>query len=183
MKSTGIDRRRLIAGLVALSGGTLLPSSLRVLDGALAAAPGNGDGVLTASQMAVVEIMADIIIPETDTPGAAMAGVPEFINHALAAVLTTEESKVLLGGLDAFMAKHPNFSKLGSTTRTALVEGLDQAMWDKSVFRGFYRPMKELVIIGYYTSEIGASQELAYDPVPGGYHEIKLTPGSRSWST
>ncbi|MGI9181194.1 MAG: gluconate 2-dehydrogenase subunit 3 family protein [Longimicrobiaceae bacterium] len=33
----------------------------------------------------------------------------------------------------------------------------------------FFRTMKELTIVGYYTSEVGATQELRHEPTPGRY--------------
>ena len=33
--------------------------------------------------------------------------------------------------------------------------------------RVFFRTLKELVLVGYYTSQIGATQELHWNPVPG----------------
>ena len=42
--------------------------------------------------------------------------------------------------------------------------------------------MKSAIIAGYYTSQIGASQELVYEPVPGSDANIELTPDYRSRS-
>jgi hypothetical protein len=35
--------------------------------------------------------------------------------------------------------------------------------------RAFFAALKELVVVGYYTSEPGATRELRYEPVPGTY--------------
>lgn len=44
----------------------------------------------------------------------------------------------------------------------------------------FFRTMKELTLLGYYTSQAGATRELRYDPVPGRYDGcVQLGPGSR----
>jgi hypothetical protein len=46
-----------------------------------------------------------------------------------------------------------------------------------------FRLMKELTLLGYFTSEPGATQALRYLPVPGGYKgSVKLGPGERSWA-
>ena len=44
-----------------------------------------------------------------------------------------------------------------------------------------YKKLKELIVIGYYTSEIGGTQELKYDPVPGPYKEMKLNEVGGVW--
>ena len=44
--------------------------------------------------------------------------------------------------------------------------------------------LKGLILIGYYTSEIGASQELRYILVPGHFDpDVPLEPGDRAWSS
>ena len=47
----------------------------------------------------------------------------------------------------------------------------------------FYSTFKGLVLTGYYTSKIGASEELAYDPIPGQYHEIPFSDIGRRWAS
>jgi hypothetical protein len=48
----------------------------------------------------------------------------------------------------------------------------------------FVKTLKELVVLGYATSKIGATQALAYDHVPGRYRGcVPLTAGQRTWAT
>jgi hypothetical protein len=35
--------------------------------------------------------------------------------------------------------------------------------------RRFFTALKELVLVGYYTSQVGATQELHWNPVPGSF--------------
>lgn len=183
MKSPIIDRRRLILGLVALSGGSLSPATVKILDNALSAEETAPAHILTAAQHHAVSIISEIIIPETDTPGANAAGVPDFVDHALGAWLTRAEAAAIIDGLSSLMLDHTEFTNTDAAAQTAIVEKLDQDLSNDTLYGGFYRPLKEIILIGYYTSEIGASEELAYDPVPGGYYEIKLNPEDKSWST
>lgn len=47
----------------------------------------------------------------------------------------------------------------------------------------FFKLMKELTLLGYFTSEQGATKALAYDPVPGKYVGcIKMEPGQKTWA-
>ena len=41
--------------------------------------------------------------------------------------------------------------------------------------------LKEAVVFGYYTSQIGASQELGYSPVPGPYREVPFSDVGKVW--
>lgn len=48
----------------------------------------------------------------------------------------------------------------------------------------FFRIMKELTLLGYFSSEIGATQALAYDPVPGKYDGCTtMKEGQKAWAT
>ncbi len=48
----------------------------------------------------------------------------------------------------------------------------------------FFRLMKELTMLGYFTSEIGATQALRYIAVPGSFDGCKpLEPGEKAWAT
>lgn len=45
----------------------------------------------------------------------------------------------------------------------------------------FFRKMKELAVVGYYTSEVGQTQELRINPMKP-YRDIPYTPGTPSWA-
>ena len=49
--------------------------------------------------------------------------------------------------------------------------------------RHYFRMMKELALLGYFTSEIGATQALRYTETPGRYDPcVPYTPGEKSWA-
>ena len=48
----------------------------------------------------------------------------------------------------------------------------------------YFRMMKELTLLGYFTSEIGATQALRYVAVPGKYEGcVPYKKGDRAWAT
>ncbi len=48
----------------------------------------------------------------------------------------------------------------------------------------FVRILKDLTLVGFFTSRIGATQTLAYEAVPGGYRGcLELRPGQKAWAT
>lgn len=47
----------------------------------------------------------------------------------------------------------------------------------------FFKLMKELTLLGYFTSEVGAKQALVHVDVPGKYVGcVKMTPGQKAWA-
>ena len=47
----------------------------------------------------------------------------------------------------------------------------------------FFRLMKELTLLGYFTSEIGCTQAMRYEETPGRFEPcVPYTPGETSWA-
>jgi hypothetical protein len=47
----------------------------------------------------------------------------------------------------------------------------------------FFKLMKELTLLGYFTSEVGCKEALAFVEVPGKYEGcVKMTPGQKAWA-
>ena len=70
--------------------------------------------------------------------------------------------------------------------RHALVAPLDAASYqpDTGPRGSFVRILKDLTLVGFFTSRIGATQSLAYEAVPGGYRGcLELRPGQKAWAT
>jgi hypothetical protein len=62
----------------------------------------------------------------------------------------------------------------------------DQATFLKSfavIHREFFKTLKHLTVLGYFNSEIGATQALAYLPVPGRFDgSAPFEPGQKAWA-
>ncbi len=70
----------------------------------------------------------------------------------------------------------------------ALLDDVDRRAFSQSAasdaMLGQWRTLKALLLIGYYTSEVGASQELRYDLVPARFDpDVPLQPRDRAWSS
>ena len=132
----------------------------------------NGKAVLVAE-------LADIIITKTDTPGAKDVGVPGFIDKILKDCYKEEDQKSFLDGLkefdeNAIKAFGDKFVDGDASERLKYVqqvhdEAVQAAKSDPSKPRPFILKMKELTMLGYFTSEAGATQVLQYQAVPGAY--------------
>ena len=168
-----IDRREALRRAALLLGGALsAPAIAGVLAGCQARAAREGEWtprVLTPEQAELVAAIAEHIIPETDTPGARAVGVHRFIDAMLAESFSADERRRFLGGLRDVRAP----------VRRAQLEELDRA----AVPGSFFHTMKDLTLLGYYTSEIGATRELRHEPVPGRFDGcVPLADIGRTWA-
>ena len=157
------------------------------------AQPGAGYALRTldAHQNATVVAMIDLTIPATDTPGAKAARVNEFIDLILTEWATEEERKHFLDGL-ADIDKQSNnlfgknFVEASSAQREAQLRSIDDVEManhqekakhgntvpetDAQMKGRFWIVFKNITLHGYYTSEIGFTQELKLQVIPGAQH-------------
>lgn len=145
--------------------------------------------LLNADQLALVRELGEIIIPTTDTPGAIAAGVHDFINHFSVYCANTAEQQALLSGLkrideSAQTRFSSSFLTASKTQQIELLTKMEQAADGfTAADRQFFKQLKALVTFGYYTSEIGATQELAYLAIPGGYKgNFKFKDVGKAWA-
>ena len=179
-----LNRRETFAGF-ALSLGFI---SSGIAGQAWAAAPPLGwtPAALTPEQARALDVVAELIVPATDTPGARAAGVPQFIDRAVGNWCSAAQAKLLRSGLDqldvdARAAHGAAFADLTAAQQTALLTRYD-APGDPQ--RPFFGLVKELTTIGYFTSKPGATVALRYDPVPGDYRGcVPLKEIGHAWAT
>jgi len=152
--------------------------------------PGYSLRTLTPQLNDTVVAMIDLIIPETETPGAKGARVNEFIDVILTDWATPEERAHFVEGLAGVDKQSndlygKNFAAAGATQQTALLRAMDDAAATQSETRrhgamppvpdsqlkgDFWPVFKGITLHGYYTSEIGFSQELKLQIIPGAQH-------------
>ena len=146
---------------------------------------------LNPHQNATLVTMTDLIIPETDTPGAKAVRVNEFIDLILTEWAHEDERQNFLAGLDNVDKRSneifgKNFIDATPVQQEALLSELDQryAMDREDLARhpfvrrphnahltgDFFGVVKRMTLYGYYTSEIGFTQELRKQIIPGAYH-------------
>lgn len=182
---TKLDRRNFIVGLTAILGSASLASlHVNAIEIGENFKPGGKAEFFNDHQMKMVKLIADIIIPDTDTPGALKAGVHLYIDHMAGSWMTGKETSVILKGLDAIDADAKNyygenFTGLDRAAQVAIVQKLDDERYENKA----YGMLKSYTVVGYYTSEIGATQELNYDPIPGPHREIPFSKVGRVWAT
>jgi hypothetical protein len=126
----------------------------------------NASNVFTPRQRELVRSLCETVLPETETPGALTAKVDDFISDTLELWCTPPERRAFLTGLDAFAqncstALGRDFTNLSAADRLAYLEPLDRDAVEARNQRvdplPFFGTLKELTLIGYYTSEVGCN--------------------------
>ena len=169
-----IDRRDALAGMAAMFGAALYAPLARAAAGdAIPISTGAPSSpVFTPQQRALVTALSERVMPTTDTPGAIAADVPEFIEKLLADWSYPDDRIPVLAGLDAIEAR--SMADFGIPAVDATEEQQDALLtlaMEDAVPGGaeFFEIFRQLVLTGYFTSEIGIKQEREYLPVPGRY--------------
>ena len=127
---------------------------------------------MSAEQFALLEQITEVMIPTTDTPGAIAAGVPAFVRQMMdewASSASRSDISNVLEGVDrhAWEKFGAAFVELPPERRYAVVRGFDENRVRRQ--DPAYSKFKYLVLIGYYLSEVGATQELRYELIPGAW--------------
>lgn len=168
-----LNRRHFITGLTAVIGATSFTHlNANAVEVGLTYTPSGKNEFFSDAHMKLMARFVDIIIPETDTPGAAEAGVHLYMDHLAGSWMNDEEKAVLLEGLNNLDAasQGEDFMALDADAQVAIVQTMD----DNRRVDKIYNTLKAYAVTGYYTSEIGGTQELRYDPYPGGAREVLL---------
>lgn len=187
-----VDRRAVLRGAVYLVGGAPALAQLSAcgsgseVETAAAPALGAPGRFFDAEHMTLLREVVDTIIPETDTPGAAGVGAHGFIDAMMVDWASAETQAQITGVLDAIearaQAEHAaGFATLAPERKLAVMRAYDVEhihAEDRS-----YARFKELTLLGYYHSEIGATQELRYELVPGDWRAcIPFAEIGRAWA-
>jgi gluconate 2-dehydrogenase gamma chain len=168
-----LDRRDALAGMAAMFGTALFaPIARAAAQTAPAIQEESSAAVFTTGQRAIVTALSERVLPTTDTPGAIAAGVPAFIEKMLADWALPQDRQPIIAGLDAIEARSQADYRQGAASVTPEQQDalLTLAMEDRLLGgAAFFTPFRQLVVTGYFTSEIGIMQEREYLPVPGRY--------------
>jgi hypothetical protein len=234
-----MTRRHALAHVTRLLGGALAaPTVAGVLAGCASAANLGGTSwrprTLSPEQREAVLIMGEIILPETDTPGARSAQVDRFIDAMLSDYYPEADRRRFLAGLErvesrARAAFGARFGALPAERQLQLAQALNRQAFvepprpttpseqaasaaaapaapvvaDNAVQTGaehtqptvggawhaedtgpgsFFRTLKELVLVGYYTTELGATRELRVNPMGSWRADIPYAEIGSAWA-
>lgn len=188
-----ITRRAALLRVSALFGGMLVGGEA-LLTACTSTAPRRGPLLFTSAEIALLDEIAETMLPETDTPGAKAAGVGPFMALMVADAYDAAERRVFRDGLDRLEERcremhGTTFMSAGPAERLMLLEQLDREQLEHMNAREeaapahYFRMIKELALLGYFTSAIGYQQAMRYVEVPGRFEPcVPLTPGEKSWA-
>ncbi|GAB3222658.1 gluconate 2-dehydrogenase subunit 3 family protein [Spirosoma arcticum] len=134
-----------------------------------------------SDQQALLAELAETLIPTTTTPGAKAAGVEKFIVRVMQDCFEKPKQEKFYASLatietDCKTQFGTGFAALDAAQKNAAMTKI--MAQDKP----FFLTLKELTVSGYFTSEIGATQALAYLPVPGRLDGcLPLAKGQKAW--
>jgi hypothetical protein len=171
-----LNRRTLLLGAVLLVGGAVALTRFSRKEGG---GPGVQGAAMDAEQYALLEQVCEVIIPTTDTPGAIVAGVPTFVRGMIEEWSSAESRAQIaevLEGIEklAWSRFGAAFLELLPGRRLEIVSAFDEERLGRQ--DPAYGKFKHLVLVGYYQSEIGATQELRFELVPGAWRScVPLT--------
>jgi hypothetical protein len=207
------NRREAIRRVSCMLGGAAFiggPSLLAAVEAAASSpaagtAAGGATGAFNAQDIAFLDEIAETILPATKTPGAKAAKTGAFMALMVTDSYSAAQRKVFRDGmrhLDDACRKANMRSFMSATPgqRLAVLAGLDReqkqvmdareaaermsGLADRDEPPHYFRMMKQLALLGYFTSEIGCTQARRYVEVPGRYDPcIPYTAGEPAWAS
>ena len=164
-------RRELLQGLVISVGGAAALSACGGAAQLVATAPGSSGRFYTANEMALVSRLSDLIIPQTETPGALDVNVPGYLDGLMSDWASSETKNTHREALQLITARLDtatgDFLTAGDSEAMRALTELDSAAFADGGNLGGYRSLKGYITQAYFATEDGALQELKWVAVPG----------------
>lgn len=187
-----MNRREAIERVALLMGGAVIGAEF-FISGCKSASTSVGD-FFDQDMIAFLNEVGDTILPTTSTPGAKAANVGQFMSVMVKDCYKPEDQKVFMKGIsDLDAASDKKFDKkfldCSAEQRTALLSELDKEQKEQTKTKEtdapnhYFKMIKELTLLGYFTSEVGSTKALRYVPVPGKFEGcIPYKKGDRAWA-
>jgi Gluconate 2-dehydrogenase subunit 3 len=191
-----MNRRDLIKQIALLTGTAVIGGDF-FLSGCKTNSPAEVMGLFSEKDISFFDEIAETIIPKTNTPGAKDAEVGKFMALYSTDCYDEKELKLLregLGQVDGIAGEMYQVSFMKSTAeqKQAILSRIDaEAKKYQAADKGqgkaypphYFTLMKQLVLLGFFTSRPGATQVLHYVPTPGKYEGcIDYKAGDTSWA-
>ena len=188
-----MNRREALSRVALIMGGTVIGANL-FLEGCAPADKKTSLTEFTPDDIAYLDEISERILPATRTPGAKAAKVGAFMTVMVRDCYTEDDQKVFRSGMDKINEESNKkfdkaFMQITPEQRHELLVQIDndQKQYAKNKKDNdpnhYFRLMKELTLLGYFTSEIGSTQALRYVESPGRYDGcIPYKQGDKAWA-
>jgi hypothetical protein len=201
-----VDRRELLKMITVLTGGAVVGSEF-FLSGCTAG--GKADVGFTPANISLLDEVGETILPATSSPGAKEAKVGDFMKVYITDCCAQDSQDVFIKGINELEAAckkmhDKNFMDCTPEQRIALLTGLekeakgqtekDKLRWEELKKQDkekdfvaspphYYTMMKQLTLLGFFTSEVGATKALRYVAVPHKYDgALAYKKGDKAWA-
>ena len=130
-------------------------------------------GFFSDEEFNLLTQVSDIILPRTSTPGAVDAGAPFFIDLVVKDCMNKNDQQIIKKGLqDLSTINSKPFSSLTAKEKNETIKNIDENAFKDGPDKSWFRIVKKLALIGYFTSQEGMTKALNYVQVPGDYKGI-----------
>ncbi|WP_276359729.1 gluconate 2-dehydrogenase subunit 3 family protein [Daejeonella sp. H1SJ63] len=188
-----MNRREALKQVSWILGGTIIGSGI-FLEYGCNPAQEKTAGFFDQKTIDLLNEIGETILPQTSTPGAKEAKVGEFMDIMVKDCYTKADQKIFTDGLAALQQKcketqTKEFMNCSASERTAFLTTLDNEQ--KAYMEAkraeepshYFRMLKELTLLGFFTSEVGATKALRYIETPGSYDgNVPYKKGDRAWA-
>ncbi|NND16659.1 MAG: gluconate 2-dehydrogenase subunit 3 family protein [Eudoraea sp.] len=183
-----MKRRQAIKFTTLVVGGTVVGAELFLTGCKNDAA---GKLLISEQDVSILDEVGETILPETDrSPGAKAAQIGLFMKAMITDCYSEKEQQAFIKGIaslnDTSKEKYSReFVNLNSEERLSLLLQLDKEANNSSdmIPPHYFTMMKQLTILGYFTSEPGATKALRYNPIPGEFIGcIPYKRGDKAWA-
>lgn len=191
-----MNRRDALSRVAVLFGGTIIGAEFFLSGCKNPNAKTAGALDFSTDNISFLDEVADTILPTTSSsPGAKAAKVGEFMKTMVTDCYEEKDQKIFMEGIgklnDAADKKYSkSFVKLSPEERKAFLTELDKEARDYNEKKKegdpnhYFTLMKQLTLLGYFTSEIGATKALRYVAVPGRWEGcVDYKKGDKAWAT
>lgn len=185
-----MDRREAVKYISLIMGGAMVGSAA-IISGCKTE---SGKPLFfTDDQLALLDEIGDTIIPTTDTPGAKAAGIGAFMMIMVEDTYEDDEQVIFKNGMEQVQQLSTEkyttrFIDLDNDQRFNLLSEIHEEMQSYYETKQpadpphYFKMMKELTLLGYFTSEIGVTQARRYTPVAGKFEAcIDYKKGDKAW--
>lgn len=174
-----MNRREALSSVALLLGGTVIGGQLFSLAGCKST-PEMVNDLFNSDDVSLMDEIAETIIPETKTPGAKAAKTGAFMALMVKDCYTPEHQQIFTAGLKSINESaqtqyKSSFMDLNAEQRKTMLTALDAEQKKYSEDEAnkekphYFKMMKQLTLLGFFTSEIGGTEVLKYVEVPGRY--------------
>ena len=188
-----MNRREAVIQMATMMGATVLGPRLFAAN--FEKDKSGASGSFTSADIALLDEIGETIIPATDVPGAKAVRIGAFIAMMIDDCYERADQVTFKDGLQQLAKNYEQrfgekFVAGSSSHRTAYLNELDREQATATAKNApggrphFFRVMKELTILGYFTSETGWTQALRFIEVPGRYDGCApYQRGDRAWAS